>query len=746
MSFLTISLAPNRCHTDHCRHQAFVDRLRIKINPTNYLRANDLMTDPKVHYRTCNICEAMCGLEIKYQDKTILSIKGDKEDSFSQGHICPKAVALQDFYQDPERLKTPIKRTRNGWEPISWDEAFNEIADKFQLIQSEHGKNALGVYLGNPNAHNFGNAVFMKPFLKSLGTINRYSSASADQLPHHVASNEMYGAGMLIPVPDIDRTDFMLNIGGNPVVSNGSMMTAPNVQNRIKSIQKRGGKVVVIDPRKTETAQIADEHLFIRPEKDALLLLGMIHTLFENNKIDLGHLAEITEGLDTLADLVKDFVPESLGALIGIEAGTIRRLATDMAEAKSAVCYSRMGASTQSFGGLCQWLTNVFNLITGNVDREGGAMFPLPAFDLLRTTTKGQRNTYGLHQSRVKKLPFYNSEFPVATLVDEITTPGEGQIKALITIAGNPVLSSPSGHILGEAFEVLDYMVSVDIYLNETTKHANIILPAATGLENSHFDVFFNSFSVRNTVKYSPPLFQKDTEQRSDWQIFKELYLRFTDRPDDGSTPEHILDYELKNGPYGDQGLSLDTLKENPHGIDLGPLRPCLIERIKTADGKINLTPTLYLYDIPRLTALMSASTQNDEFPLELIGRRLVRSHNTWTQNSKRLIKGKNPCTLQIHTEDASVLNINDGQQVKIKSAVGEIQIMAETTDDILQGVVSMPQGWGHNQNKTGMSVASTQPGVSINDLTDSNRIDPLTGNAAFNGTPVAVTPLSGSN
>lgn len=703
-----------------------------------------IMSEIKTHYRNCNICEAMCGLEISYQDKQILSIKGDQKDPFSKGYNCPKATALQDFYSDKDRLKTPIRRTATGWEELSWDEAFTEITEKFKSIQHEQGKNALAVYLGNPNAHSLGNSIFLKPFMKSLGTLNRFSSASTDQMPHHVASNFMFGAGMLIPVPDIDRTDFMLIIGGNPVVSNGSMMTAPNVLGRMKAIQKRGGKVVVVDPCRTRTAKIADQHLFIRPEKDALLLLAIIHCVFANNKVNLRHLENKVDGLESIRLLAKEYSPRLVADHVGIDADAISKLAADMMAADSAVCYSRMGASTQTFGGLCQWLTNVLNIVTGNFDREGGAMFPQPAFDLLRNHKRGHKSLFGQYSSRVRQLPFFNGEFPVATLAEEILTEGEGQIKSLITVAGNPVLSTPSGHKLAEAFESLDYMVSVDIYLNETTKYANIILPGTTGVENSHFDIFFNSFSVRNTVKYSAPLFEKEDYQRSDWQILNEISARMSDATVDPSqpsiTPEMVLDMELKSGPYGAQGMSLQKLIDNPHGVDIGPLIPCIDDRIKTVEGKIDLAPQLYLDDLPRLNAVISQPARNEQYPFELIGRRLVKSHNTWTQNSDRLVKGKNPCTLEIHPEDAQQLGITKGQKVKVSSTVGEIEIETVITDDIQQGVVSMPQGWGHNQTGTKMTVAATQPGVSINDLTDANRVDTLTGNAALNGTPVAIT------
>jgi len=698
------------------------------------------MTDIKTHYRTCNICEAMCGLEIRYRDTEVLSIKADQEDPFSRGHICPKAVALQDFYSDPDRLTAPIKRTDSGWEEISWEEAIAEIGDNVRRLQDKYGRDVVGVYLGNPNAHNFGNALVLPQFFKALGSKSRFSSASADQLPHHVAANYMFGAGMVIPIPDIDRTDFLLIIGGNPVVSNGSMMTAPGMPGRIKDIRKRDGSVVVVDPRFTETSKLATEHLFIRPEKDALLLLAMIDTLFSESLVDPGHLEPILDGMAQLADAATGFSAETVAASVGIKAEKIRELARNMAGARTAVCYSRMGASTQSFGALCLWLTNALNIITGNFDREGGAMLPLPALDLLARSPKGKPSSYGRHQSRVRQLPFNNSEFPVAVLAEEILTQGEGQVRAMITIAGNPVLSAPGGDQLDTAFEQLDYMVSVDIYLNETTRHANIILPPTHGLEVPHFDVFFNSFAVRNTVKYSPPLFEKTGDQKPDWEILKLLAAALTGTPDHGPTPEQMLDFGLQSGPYRDQGMSLQMLIDNPHGIDLGPLTPCLDDRIRTADSRIQLAPQVFLDDLPRLQAFNESGEESrGNYPFDLIGRRLARSHNTWTQNSYRLVKGRNPVTLQIHSQDAEGLDVNNGDTVTVRSATGHIAIEVEVVDDILPGVVSMPQGWGHNRPHTRMGVARNQPGVSINSLTDPRRVDPVSGNAAFNGTPVAI-------
>jgi anaerobic selenocysteine-containing dehydrogenase len=697
------------------------------------------MSEIKSHYRTCNICEAMCGIEIQYQGQKILSIKGDKKDPISRGHICPKAVALQDFYYDKDRLRKPIRKTPTGWEEMSWDEALDYVEKNIKTIQEKYGDNAFGSYIGNPNAHNLGSALFLPKFFKSLKTKNRYSSASADQLPHHVASNFMFGHGMLIPIPDIDRTDFLLIIGGNPLVSNGSMMTAPDFAKRMKAIQKRGGKVVVIDPRKTETAQKADQHFFIKPETDALLLLSMIHTIFEAGEANLRHLDSITEGLDIVEEFAKDYSPEKVAPIIGIEAKQIKSLAQEFANAPTAICYSRMGASTQSFGGLCQWLTNVLNIISGNFDREGGAMFTLPAFDQVSITSKKNRpDSYGRYKSRVSSLPYFNGEFPVSVLAEEINTPGEGKIKGMITIAGNPVLSSPNGKQLETAFQQLEFMVSIDIYLNETTRHADIILPVATGLEASHYDIFFNVFSIRNTAKYSPPLFERAADQRYDWEVLKALAARLSNTPEDNLTPELMLDMALRGGLYGKEGMSLEKLKANPHGIDLGELRPCLEKRLQTKDDLIHLAPAFFTNDLTRLNEHFFNSEDDQEKPFLLIGRRVLRSHNTWTHNAHRLVKGKNQCTLLLNPENAKQLGIASGQIVQVASATGSVEIEAEVSDEMMPGVVSIPQGWG-SREETNMTIAAQHPGVSINDITDSSRVDLLTGNAAFSGVPVDI-------
>ncbi len=701
----------------------------------------------KTHFRNCNICEAMCGLEIKYEGNKILSIKGDKNDPFSRGHICPKAVALQDFYYDKDRLRHPVKKTENGFVKISWDEALDLVADSIKAIQAKHGNDAVATYLGNPNVHNLGNQLFLPNFVRSLKSKNRYSASSVDQLPHHVAAKYMFGHSLLLPVPDIDRTDFLLIIGGNPLVSNGSMMTSPDFAKRMRAIQGRGGKIVVVDPRRTETAEKADEHFFIKPESDALLLLALINVLFEKNSINLRHLSELVNGLEELKKEIQFFTPEKVASGTGIPAGKIRTLAREMASANRAVCYSRMGASTQSFGGLCQWLTNVFNILSGNFDREGGAMFTLPAFDAVQVSSKKGKPEKAIPRSRVRQLPGYYGEFPVATLADEIETEGEGQVKALITVAGNPVLSTPNGRRLQRSFERLDFMVSLDIYVNETTRHADVILPAATGLEIPQYDVAFNNLSIRNTAKYSPPLFEKGEGVKHDWEILTALTERITGKPHDGSTPETILDFAIRFGPHGKSGLNLKKLQEHPHGIDLGALKPCLAKRLQTNDDKIRMADAVFLEDLKRLEKVFFPEVNprqgenKNGYPFQLIGRRVLRHHNTWTHNSLRLSKGRNQCTLMMHSADAGDLGIENGEEVAVKSRVGEVQVEVELTDKIMRGVVSLPQGFGSGKN-TGMTVAAAHPSVSINDLTDEFRIDELTGNAALNGVGVVVKGL----
>ena len=699
------------------------------------------MKEIKTHYRTCNLCESMCGLEIKYQNKTVISIKGDKNDPLSNGHICPKATALADLYTDKDRLKTPIKRTENGWIAISWEDAFDEIEDKLKRILKQYGKNAIGSYRGNPTVHNIGLMLFGGPFLQSLGSNQNYTATSIDQLPHHFASLHMFGHYLMLPIPDIDRTDFMLIIGGNPAVSNGSIMTAPDFANRLKAIKKRGGKVIVVDPRYTETSIIATTHYYIKPSTDALLLLALIHVIFKENLSNLVHLETHINGLETLKEIVKNYTPKKVAKIIGFSSEEIQQLARDFATSKTAVCYGRFGVSTQEFGGLCQWLINVLNCITGNLDTVGGALFTKPVIDIVgMSKMTGKTGSFNKKQSRVHKLPEFTGEFPVATLADEILTPGDGQIKAMITIAGNPVLSAPNGKYFEKALESLEFMVAIDIYLNETTKYANIILPTTTGLETPLYDLVFHQFAIKNTAKYSEALFEKAAEQRHGWEILKELTTRFTEK-ENPLNLEQTLNYMLQFSSYDNPKPSISTLKEHPHGIDFGPLNPQLPERLFTADKKIELAHPLFIEDLKRLDKKLNLWKTNaiSEYPFSIIGRRHLRSNNSWMHNSNRLVKGKNRCTLLINSDDANSLNLKENQLVKVTSDVGQVKLPIEITTSIMPGVVSIPHGWGHHRNGTNMKIAQQHAGVSLNDLTNHKNIDNLTGNADFSGTKVKI-------
>lgn len=685
----------------------------------------------EVHYRTCNLCEAICGIEIKHADGKVISIAGDKMDPFSRGHICPKAVALKDIDEDTNRLKFPVKRTRSGWQQITWDEAFGEIAAKIAETQARYGRDSVAIYQGNPSVHNLGTMLNGRELLKSLKTKNNFSATSVDQLPHHFAGWAMFGHPLLIPIPDIDHTDYFLILGANPLASNGSLMTSPDVMKRLEAVKGRG-KVVVIDPRKTETARLASEHLFIKPASDVYFLLAIVHTLFTENLVSLGRLEEFTDGVETLCEVSKDYAPEKIENLTGIPAPSIRRIAFEFAAAKRAVCYGRIGVSLQKFGSLCHWLINSINVLTGNFDRQGGAMFTLPAFDLLAMARGDQ--IFNRWQSRVRKLPEFMGELPVATLAEEILTSGDRQIKALITSCGNPVLSTPNGTQLDEALDNLDFMVSIDIYINETTRHAHFILPPATGLESSHYDVIFNTFAVRNVAKYSEPLFPKADGAKYDWEILQELAHRLNgrDEPLKLEPPEVKLDLGLRFGRYK---LTLEDLRAQPHGVDLGELKECLPDRLLTDNKRINLAPASLVKDLGRLKS--EQATASEDYPFILIGRRHVRDNNSWLHNSERLVKGKNRCTLLINSMDAEKLNMQNEQVVKVSSRVGTIEIPCEITEDISRGVVSIPHGYGHGREGIRLDTAKKHAGVSINDLTDDRVIDELTGNAAFSNVKV---------
>lgn len=720
--------------------------------------------EPQPHYRVCNYCEAMCGVTVSYDpladnDARKIKITPDKNDPFSKGSMCPKAAALGAIHYDPSRLKRPVKRVGDDWQEISWQEAYDTIETKIKGIRNKYGAEAVASYLGNPIVHNLGMMLFVSMLVKAIGSKNVYSATSMDQLPHHFAAHFMFGHTMRIPLPDIDRTDYMILMGANPVASNGSIMTVAGVDSRLLDIQQRNGKFIVIDPRQTETAKIATEHYFIRPGSDVFFLLALLHIVFRDQKVRLGRLADHVEGLEALRPLVNEYSPARVAPLTGIDQAAIEQMAAEYCSHEKAVLYGRMGLSTQPHGGLCNWLINTINIVTGHFDTAGGMMFTSPAIEAVRGSK--QRKAFGRWSSRVRGLKEFAGELPVSAMADEFETGGKGQIKAFMTICGNPVLSSPNGKRLDKALADVEFMFSIDNYINETTRHADLILPTPTGLEIDHYDLVFNVLAVSNNAKFSSALFPPEKDRPYDWQILKELARRLSKKGlsfrDRLSTPRGIINMGLMLGPYGRlsspkrwvNGLSLRKLIKSKHGIHLGPLQPRVPECLITPGRKIQLAADVFLQrlqevttdELPALATAIQANADKNEFLL--IGRRHVATNNSWMHQVRKLSISKLVrCTVMIHTADAERLRIGDGDDVKVISRVGEIVLPAEITDTMMPGVISIPHGFGHGRKGTRVPNADIKPGVSVNDITDHQRIDKLTGNAAFSGQVVSMEPI----
>jgi anaerobic selenocysteine-containing dehydrogenase len=719
-------------------------------------------------------------LEVSHRDGEVGRIRGDRDDVFSHGFICPKGSTLGKLDEDPDRLRTPLIKRDGRHVAASWDEAFELIESKLGPIISEHGPNAIGVYLGNPNVHSMSGVLYPRIFLKMLRTRSIFSASTVDQMPKHVTSGYMFGHPDLIPVPDIDRTDYLLMLGANPYESNGSLATAPDWPGRMEAISERGGKVVVVDPRSTKTTRAADEHIPIRPGTDALFLFAVANVIFEEGLTRLGHLADSLAGIDEVAAAVGPFRPEFVEPSCGVPAEDIRRIAGELARAETAAVYGRIGTHTVEFGTLTSWIVDVLNAITGNLDNPGGVMFPRPAHEQPRK--KRQFHT-GRWTTRVNGLPEVRGELPVSALADEILEAGDERIRAMVTIAGNPILSTPDSDRLDEAFGSLDFTISLDVYLNETTRHADVILPGTTPLRRPHYDFAFYSLAVRNIANYSPPLYNLPEDTLDEWETLLRLGAIVsgqgldvdTDDLDDavfgmmigsavgdplsriqGRDPEEILtatrgergpvrmlDLLIRTGPYGDgygadpEGLTLEKLQENPHGIDLGPLQPRFPHDLCNPSGMVELAPEPVLADVSRLLDSVARPSNGE---LLLIGRRDVRSNNSWMHNVDVLVKGKERCTLQLNPEDAARIGIEADGRAKVSSAAGAIVTPVEITDEIMAGVVSLPHGWGHDMDGTELSVAAKRAGVNSNRLS-TGEVDPLSGNAILNGIPVEVVP-----
>jgi anaerobic selenocysteine-containing dehydrogenase len=731
-----------------------------------------------IAHRICPFCEACCGLELGVEEGRITSVRGYEADVHSAGFICPKGAALRDLHDDPDRLRKPLVKRDGKHVEVSWDEAFAEIERRLPPLLEAHGRDAVGMVFGNPSAHKMALLLYTARLARAIGTKNVFSASTLDQMPKQLAAGLMFGHWLSIAIPDIERTDLLVVIGANPMVSNGSLWTVPDFRGKAKAMQARGGKLVVIDPRRTETAELADQHLFIRPGSDVFLLLGLVHVLFAERLVRLGRLAPYVEGLAALEAAVAEFAPERVAARCGIDAAAIGELARGLAKAERAAVYGRIGTCTQEYGTLASWLIDVVNALTGHLDEPGGAMFPKAAAFQSNATGapgRGKGVTIGRRSSRVSRAPEVFGELPMGCLAEEITTPGEGQVKALITIAGNPVLSAPNGPQIAAAFDELELMVSVDIYLNETTRHADVILPGLSPLEDTHYDVAFPQLSWRNTARYSAAVLPVATDRPLEWEIVLRLIAIAMGRGaaadvrklDDelaaedvrrvagpvadavlaavgGTGPERLLDIALRGGPYGDRfgmvpgGLTLEKLKTTPAGIDLGALEPRIPELLRTPSGKIELAPPLFVDDLGRARADLAREVPE----LVIVGRRQLRSNNSWMHNLPVLAKGPFRCTALVSSIDATRLGLRDGGRARIANGPRSIEVEVEISDDMMPGVVSLPHGWGHDLPGARLGLARARPGANLNALLDERLRDPLSGNAVLGGVPITMQPL----
>ncbi|MCX4600152.1 molybdopterin-dependent oxidoreductase [Streptomyces anulatus] len=731
--------------------------------------SHDTRTAPRI----CPLCEATCGLTLTIEGTTVTGARGDRDDIFSRGFICPKGASFGGLDADPDRLRVPLVRGDDGeLREAAWSEAFDLIAARIPELTKTHGPNAVGVVLGNPNVHTMAGSLYPPLLLGALRTRNVFTASTLDQMPKHVSSGLLFGEAHAIPVPDLDRTDHLLLIGANPLESNGSLCTAPDFPGRLKALRGRGGTLTVIDPRRTRTARLADRHVAIRPGADALLLAALAHTLLTEKLADPGPLAGHVEGIDELAGALADFTPDAVAAACDVDADTITAIARELAAAPTAAVYGRIGSCTVEHGTLASWLVDVLNILTGNLDRPGGALFPLsataraprPAEPGTRKAVPGKGFALGRWSSRVSGHPEAKGELPIAALAEEIDTPGEDRIRALLVIAANPVLSAPDGDRLDAALtDGLDFMVSVDPYLNETSRHADVVLPPPPPSQSAHFDFAFNGFAVHNQVRYTRAAVPLEDGRMDESEIHARLVLAVSGlhgappstvddlaigaaltragAPEElaaGLTgengPERRLDLMLRLGPYG---LTLEQLLAHPHGIDLGPLKPRVTEVLRTRSGRIELLPEPIAADLPRLRRALG----DRPAPLVLVGRRHLRSNNSWMHNVGSLTGGSNVCTLQIHPDDAARLGLVDGATARIESSGGGIEAPAEITDTVRSGVVSLPHGWGHSRPGTRMAVAAAHPGANVNQLLDGTLLDPLSGTAVLNAIPVSVTP-----
>jgi anaerobic selenocysteine-containing dehydrogenase len=692
----------------------------------------------------------------------VVSVRPDYDDPFSQGYVCPKGMAIGEIHDDPDRIRQPMRRLADGqFEAISWADAFELVESKLKGIRAKHGPDSIAVYYGNPLGHSYSGIIMVDPLVKAIGTRNRTGASSQDTAPRFAASYYLYGNTIVIPTPDIENTDWFLCVGANPVVSQGSAMVAPNVKAKLKAIRERGGKVITVDPRFTETAKLADEHVSIRPGGDAALLLAMLHVLIEEDLVDRRAVAETATGWEHVCNMVQAFTPERVEAQTTIAAETTRRLARELAEAERGVVYTRLGVCNNRWGTLATWANDVINLAAGRLGKRGGWMFAEPILDTAKIVELGGMSGHGRWKSRVRGLPETQCDLPASMLAEEIETPGAGQIRAMITIAGNPVLSTPNGPRLSRAMEKLEFMVSIDLYVNETTRHADLILPPCWQLAEDHAEALTSAFGLRTRMRWCPPVVEKRADEKADWEIMLEITRRMGGGPTAIKPvdrvmalaerigvwrfdPQTALDLLIRIGPHGDRfvpwskGLSLAKIKALPYGADLGPAREGVAHRIAYEDKRMHLQAAPIDASIDALERELRQPRDAQE--LLMIGRRELRSNNSWMHNVESLVAGKQRCVLYVNPIDAERAGLRDSEPAHLQSRVFSGEVPVRVTDEIMPGVVSLPHGWGHADSARWQSVAGRHAGVSANDWSDDQTLEDVVGQSILNGVPVKLS------
>jgi anaerobic selenocysteine-containing dehydrogenase len=709
----------------------------------------------------CRICEAACGLVATVEDGRVTALRPDPAHPLSWGFACPKGIAMTEVQNDPDRVLSPLRRVDGRLEPCSWDDAIADIGGRLRSLRDREGLSAAGWYMGNPSAFSSSHPLWVKGFLDAIGSRHYYTASSQDVSNRFAASALLYGSPVVVPIPDLERTSLLLMVGANPLVSHGSLLTAPRIRERLNAIVERGGRVVVADPRRSETAR-AFEHLPVRPDSDAWLLLSLLHVLFAEDRVDRDALRRQARDADWLEDLAARFPPPAAAERSGVAPGRIRELARALSEAEGAAVYGRTGSCLGRFGTLVAYLLDALNVATGNLDRPGGAVFGHAAISLDDVAHRAGLATYDSHRSRVGDLPEVLGSLPASLMAREITEPGEGQLRALFVSAGNPVLSVPDGRALEAALAELELLVSIDFYVNETAaRHADYVLPATTFLERGDMPLALMGFAVRPYVQWSDPVVEPAGEAREEWEIIDALSRELGVVPLTPAalrrlpgplarrvTPERLLDLLLRTGPDGDWfglrrgGLSLGRLRREPSGVALRDEVPTgvLRDKVRHPGGRVRLRHAAIGEEVERLAA---DGPGDGEFPLRLIGLRELRSHNSWMHNSPKLMAGDRSHSARVHPADAERVGVGEGEPLRIVSASGSVEVAARLTDEVMEGVVALPHGWGH---AGGWRRANAAGGVNSNELASAapEDLEPLAGMAHLNGIPVRLEAVAG--